>query len=178
VIRREAPGEERAVRAVEAAAFGRTEEAELVDRLRAREQVVLSLVAAAGPEVIGHLLLTSVRIEGASVAARVLGLGPVAVRTEDQRRGVGSRLVRAAVEEARQLGAAGIVVLGHPAYYPRFGFVPARDFGLVTDYDPTGDAFFALELAPGALAGLRGRVRYAPEFDATGTDDRDHRPRR
>jgi putative acetyltransferase len=168
VIRREAAGDERAVRAVEAEAFGRAEEAELVDRLRARGQHVLSLVAEDGTEILGHLLLTAVRVEGTPGEARVLGLGPMAVRSGQQRRGVGSRLVRAAIDESRRMGAAAIVVLGHPGFYPRFGFVPARDFGLVTDYDPSGSAFFAQELFSGGLAGVRGRVRYAAEFDAAG----------
>lgn len=166
------------MRAVEVEAFGRADEAELVDRLRARGQHSLSLVAAASGDIVGHLLLTPVRVEGASAAPRVLGLGPMAVRPGQQRRGVGSRLVRAAVDEARERGAAGIVVLGHPEYYPRFGFVPARDLGLTTDYDPSGRAFFAQELSPGALAGVRGRVRYAPEFDAAAAAEPDSPPRR
>src|SRR5262245_51775612 len=176
-IRREEAADVRGVRAVEIEAFGRPDEAELVDRLRARGQHVLSLVAALDGDVVGHLLLTPVRVEGAAGDVRVLGLGPMAVRPADQRRGIGSRLVRAALDESRKTRAAGIVVLGHPDFYPRFGFVPARDFGLTTDYDPSGAAFFAEELAPGALATVRGRVRYAPEFGAVEPDDQGERAR-
>jgi putative acetyltransferase len=136
--------------------------------LRARGKHVLSLVAVDGAEVVGHLLLTKVRIEGSVAAAPLLlGLGPVAVRTDRQRQGIGDRLTRAALGAARETGAAGIVVLGHPAYYPRFGFVPARDFGLHCVHDPSGGAFFAQELHPLGLAGVSGLVRYAAEFDAT-----------
>lgn len=176
-IRREEAADVRGVRAVEVEAFGRADEGELVDRLRARGQHVLSLVAALDGDVVGHLLLTPVRVEGAGADLRMLGLGPMAVRAAHQRRGIGSRLVRAAVDESRKTRAAGIVVLGHPDYYPRFGFAPAREFGLTTEYDPSGDAFFVQELIPGALASVRGRVRYAPEFGAAGPEDHGARTR-
>lgn len=161
-------GDERGIRSVEVDAFGRSEEAELVDRLRVRGKHVLSLIAVQAGEVVGHLLLTPVRIEGGTAPAHpVLGLGPVAVRSDRQRHGIGARLMDAALDAAREMGASGIVVLGDPSYYPRFGFVPARDFGLGCDYDPAGEAFFAREIVPGGLAGTGGRVRYAAEFDAT-----------
>jgi putative acetyltransferase len=169
VLRREQSGDERAIHEVEADAFERADEAELVDRLRARGRNFLSLVATRDGAIVGHLLVTRVCIEGAREDLLLLGLAPVAVAAARQRSGIGSQLVRASLQAARESGAAGMVVLGHPEYYPRFGFVPARDLGLFCDYDPEGEAFFVQELAPGSLAGLRGRVRYAPEFDEGGS---------
>jgi putative acetyltransferase len=165
LLRPETNGDETGIRAVETEAFERADEAELVDRLRARGRNVLSLVATSEGTIVGHLLLTRVRIDGAPDDRVVLGLAPVAVAAARQRSGIGSRLVRAALEEARERCAAGVVVLGHPEYYPRFGFVPARVLDLFCDYDPDGAAFFVQELVPGGLAGVRGRVAYAPEFD-------------
>jgi putative acetyltransferase len=167
VLRPEASGDDLAIHAVVAEAFEREDEADLVDRLRARGRSVLSLVATSDGAIVGHVLLTRVRIDGAPDDPIVLGLAPVAVVAARQRSGIGSRLVRKALEEARRSGAVGMVVLGHPEYYPRFGFVPARDLGLFCDYDPEGHAFFAQELVAGGLGGLRGRVAYAPEFDET-----------
>jgi putative acetyltransferase len=77
---------------------------------------------------------------------------------------VGSALAFAGIEACRKLGAPFLVVLGHPPYYPRFGFVPAARFGLTFGDAPPRDAFMAMELVPGALADVRGPVRYAPEF--------------
>jgi putative acetyltransferase len=97
-------------------------------------------------------------------AARVAGLGPMAVLPDRQRRGIGSRLVRAGLDACRHLGYEAVVVVGHPAYYPRFGFSRAGAFGLRFESAEVPDeAFMALELRPGALAG-GGRVLYLPEF--------------
>lgn len=174
VLRREESGDVQAIHAVEAEAFEHEDEADLVDRLRARGRNVLSLVATSDGVIVGHILLTRVQVEGAPDDRIVLGLAPVAVAAARQRSGIGSQLVRAALGEAREGGAAAMVVLGHPEYYPRFGFVPARDHGLFCDYDPAGEAFFVMALAPGGLDGLAGRVRYAPEFDEGGPEHGAH----
>jgi putative acetyltransferase len=79
---------------------------------------------------------------------------------------VGSALVRAGLSACRALGARAVVVLGHPAYYPRFGFAPAWDFGLYYGAPGQNPAFMALELEPGALRGQGGEVRYHPAFAA------------
>jgi putative acetyltransferase len=97
---------------------------------------------------------------------QVLGIGPVAVLPEFQRTGIGSRLVRAGLWACRQQNVDAVILVGHTEYYPRFGFLPARDFGLNSDYGD-GDAFMALELRPGALDGVKGKVRYVPEFEET-----------
>lgn len=159
----ETPAETAAIHALAAAAFGREDEAVLVDRLRAAGALALSLVALLDDAVIGHVGFSPVAIAGAE---RILGLAPTAVLPAYQRCAIGSRLVEEGLARARERGARGVVVLGHPHFYPRFGFVPASRFGL--GYDPAvpDDAFMAAELVPGALAGARGRARYRPEFDA------------
>jgi putative acetyltransferase len=89
----------------------------------------------------------------------------MAVRSAWQRRGIGSRLVRAGLEECRRAGHGSVVVvLGHPEYYPRFGFVPASRHGVTWEHPAPAEAFMLLELRPGALGGRGGVVRYAPEF--------------
>ena len=100
----------------------------------------------------------------ASVVTGVLGLAPMAVLPERQRRGIGSRLARRGLDLARDAGFGAVVVLGHPAYYPRFGFVSAATRGLSCEYSVPDDVFMVAELIPGALAGRTGVVKYHPEF--------------
>src|SRR5262249_35106423 len=97
-------------------------------------------------------------------APSCLGLGPLAVSPPHQRRGIGGALVRAGLEACRHTGFGAAVVLGDPAYYGRFGFVSARRFGLSSEYKAPDDAFMAIELHRGALAGAKGLCRYADEF--------------
>jgi putative acetyltransferase len=153
-----------AIRRVHTAAFGRAAEAELALALAAREPACISLVASQAGTVVGHVLFSAVTVDGHAFARAPMGLGPLAVAPELQRSGVGSALARAGIEACRAAGAPFVVVLGHPPYYPRFGFVPAARFGLTFGDAPPRDAFMAQELVTGALAGVRGAVRYAPEF--------------
>ncbi len=153
------------IRAVNDAAFGGQAESRIVDAARVAGHVDISLVAVAGQEIVGHILFTPIRIEPPRVRARVLGLGPMAVRPSLQRRGIGSALVRAGLDAARRRGCDAIVVIGHPAFYPRFGFQRASRFGLTSEFPAPDEAFMAAELTPGALEGAAGLVRYGPEFD-------------
>ena len=155
-----------AIRLVEEAAFSRPAEAALVDLIRERGRSTLSLVADQDGCVLGHTLFTSVTLASPHSEVRGLGIGPVAVLPRFQRTGIGSRLIRAGLDHVRFLGYAFVVLLGDPAYYSRFGFKPGRIFGLGSDYGD-GDEFQALELFPGALAGIGGHVKYIPEFAET-----------
>lgn len=166
-IRAEGPEDADGVRRVNLLAFGDPIEADLVERLHQADAVTLSLVAEDGGELVGHLLCSPVEIdpeEGGGLPT--VGLGPMSVVPDRQREGIGSGLVRAALHELERLGRAAVVVLGHPGYYPRFGFVPASRFGLRCEFEAPDEAFMALELRPGALAGAGGVVRYRPEFSA------------
>jgi putative acetyltransferase len=152
------------VRETNEQAFGSPLEARLVEALRGAPDSV-SLVATMDDRVVGHILFTPVTIEP-SATVRVAALAPMSVRPIYQRQGVGSQLVRAGLEECRQRGYTAVVVVGHPEYYPRFGFVPAHTRSLDCEFPVPQEAFMALELDAGALTGLSGVVRYRPEFAA------------
>ncbi|MFQ5349320.1 MAG: GNAT family N-acetyltransferase [Thermoanaerobaculia bacterium] len=168
VIRPERSADAARIRAVNLSAFEGPEEADIVDRLRAAGVTQLSLVAEIGEELVGHILFSEVTV-GEGEAAKGMGLAPMAVLPAYQRCGVGSALVRRGVEILRAQRCPFVVVLGHPSYYPRFGFVPATRHGLRSEYDGVPDeAFMVLELAPGGLDGVTGVVRYRPEFGPAG----------
>jgi putative acetyltransferase len=164
-VREEAPEDIGAIHLVNEEAFGRKQEADVVDALRARGAVVLSLVAVDGRRVIGHIMFSPVTVESGTSSFDAVALAPIAVLPEYQREGIGSRLVRAGLEKCRDAGHDVVVVLGHPGYYPRFGFVRAAPRGISCEYEGVpDDAWMVLELREGALAGRRGRVRFQPEF--------------
>jgi putative acetyltransferase len=161
-VRFEVAGDEAAVRAVNEEAFGGVVEAGIVDALRGSADSI-SLVAIANREVVGHILFTPVTIERAP-ALRVAGLAPMAVLPLFQRRGVGGALIRAGLEECRRSRYAAVVVVGHPEYYPKFGFTPADTWGVEYADPIPREVFMALELERGALSGCAGVVRFRPEF--------------
>jgi putative acetyltransferase len=162
LIRAEAKADHGAVQEVNASAFGRPEEARLVDALRVTAQPLVSLVAEKYEAIVGHILFTPVTLKDFS--GLIMGLAPMAVVPALQGSGIGSSLVRAGLERCKGLGAGAAVVLGHTKFYPRFGFVPAAHFGLGCEYDVPHDAFMVMELRPGALRGASGTVRYHREF--------------
>ena len=163
-MRLEQPDDERGIRETNELAFGGPLEARLVDALRETADY-LSLVATIDERVVGHILFTPVTIEPAA-DRRIAGLGPMAVRPEHQRSGIGGQLIRAGLEECRRSGYSAVVVLGHPEYYPRFGFVPAHTFGLTCEFPSPPEAFMAVELERGGLHEIRGVVCYRAEFSS------------
>jgi putative acetyltransferase len=163
-IRPERAADADAVRAVTMAAFGRPDEARIVDRLREHARVYIGLVATDGAAVVGHILFTSVTLRCDGTRHTVMALAPMSVLPARQRRGVGSALVRAGLAACRDAGHEVVIVVGHPAYYPRFGFVRARPLGLTSEPPFPDEAFMAAELTRGALRGRRGVVVYGEEF--------------
>lgn len=156
-IREELPGDHAAIRAVVTAAFGRADEADLVDALRVDGDAVLSLVAADEDErIIGHALFSRM-----GAPFRALGLGPMSVLPDRQRFGVGSALIRAGLEAARHAGWQGVFVLGNPDFYRRFGFDASRAAGFASLY--AGYYLMALPLQ-GALPASEGRIDFPPAF--------------
>lgn len=117
-----------------------------------------------GGKVIGHALVSPVTLITNQQGVPLLGLGPVAVLPEFQGQGVGTLLVATCLEQLRESNFAGVVVVGDPAYYSRFGFIPASRWGLKWEAGGPDDHFMALELSPGKLAGVTGIVRCRPEF--------------
>jgi len=115
--------------------------------------------------VVGHILYYPTKIESDSEEYQTLSLAPVGVIAELQRTGVGIRLVNAGIERAKDMGYGSVIVLGHPEYYPRFGFQPASKWGIKPPFDAPDNAFLALELIEGDLENKSGVVRYPKEFD-------------
>lgn len=163
-IHPERPGDAAAIHAVHAACFPTDLESRLVDLLRGAGRLSVSLVAEVGGAIVGHVAFSPVRAGSGAVG---VGLGPVAVTEPHRRRGIAAGMVKAGLEACRAAGFGWAVVMGEPAYYSRFGFRPASDFGLSDEYGG-GQAFQAIELVPGVLPIGAGLVRYAPEFAAVG----------
>ncbi len=146
-------------------AFGRDNESRLVERLRKTEAFVpeLSLVAVRQQEIVGYILFTRIKIQG-ETSHESLALAPMAVHPEHQRAGIGRELIRAGLARAEDLGFDSVIVLGHPGYYPRFGFQRASRWGIRCPFDVPDEAFLALGLREGALRGKDGTVQYADPF--------------
>jgi len=165
VLRAESLRDLAAVRDVLTRVFPTDAEARLVDALRGRTHPQISLVAETrAGELVGHILFTPVEIRSPSGASKAVCLGPMAVLPEHQRQGVGSSLVEAGLSACRAVDEPIVVVLGHPSYYPRFGFEPAWDAGLYYGTPGPNPAFMVRELERGALRGASGEVRYHAAF--------------
>jgi len=162
-IRVEGTADHAAIRHVLRAAFPDETESRLVDLLRERQKLSISLVAVVGRDVAGTIVFSPIMIEKAPQGFRGLGLAPVAVLPEYQNRGIGSQLIREGIAQCRRDGYDAVVVLGHPNFYPRFGFQTASAHGLTNEYG-ADDAFMVLELREGVLGQIKGVVRYASEF--------------
>jgi putative acetyltransferase len=164
IIRPEQPADIDAIYQVVELAFGRPDEAVLVNTLRENNKFTLSLVAIIDDRVVGHILFTPITIDSGDQSFAGIGLAPLAVLPDLQSHGVGSALTRVGLDELRKQGHECVAVLGHPTYYPRFGFVPASRYGIKCEYDVADEVFMLQELRQGALAGRTGTVRYQPEF--------------
>ena len=161
-VRKAEPEDAGAIQSILRAAFPSAAEARLVTLLEQQTDPLISLVAEVEGSLEGHILFSPVTLETSGV--RIMGLGPMAVAPSLQRRGIGSALVRAGLAACGEAGQVGVVVLGHPDYYPRFGFKHACSFGLECEFDVPPEVFMAMELDPGALRPYRGVVRYHPAF--------------
>jgi putative acetyltransferase len=163
IIRLETVSDIEAVFRVNTAAFPDEDVAALVDELRANGNLTLSLVAEADGEVVGHVGFSPVRFEPVQEGVRALQLSPLAVLPAWQGQGIGSALAREGLARCREAGVDAVFLFGHPSYYPRFGFRPARELGV--HYQDDRDAFMGIELRPGALTGIDAQLKLSPEFD-------------
>jgi len=165
IIRPEQPEDIPTIRHVHNLAFGQPNEADLVDALRRASVLTISLVAVQDSHIVGHIAFSPVTISSDTTTIEAIGLGPMAVLPEFQHQGIGSRLVESGLEACRQTDYGIIIVLGHPEYYPRFGFTPSKPHGIVWERDVPEEVFMVKELKEGALAQMQGVVKYNPEFD-------------
>lgn len=162
MIRAAKPADAAAIAALNRAAFGGEDEVGIVERLRSDGLLAVELVAEQDGAVSGHILLSWLPTTMDGRPVKAVALAPMAVRPGVQKQGIGGRLIAAALDEARAAGAEAVIVLGHPDYYPRFGFSAALARNLASPF--SGDAFMALELVPGTLAGGQGSVSYPSAF--------------
>jgi putative acetyltransferase len=165
-IRPESLADHEAVYTINREAFGAEGEARLVEALRRSPAFIpeLSLVAFEGSKAVGHILFTPIVVRSAERSHDALALAPMAVLPAYQKQGIGSALVRRGLDDARALGHTVVIVVGHPEYYPRFGFVPARPLGINAPFEVASEAFMALELRPDALQSVHGDVEYPAPF--------------
>lgn len=163
IVRAEQPADRQAIFAVNAAAFETAAEAQLVALLREQAHPLISLVAEQAGRAVGHIVFSPVTADQHG-GLFLMGLGPMAVLPAQQRKGIGSALVRAGLKRCRESRVQAVVVLGHPHFYPRFGFEPASGFGLRCEYDVPDEVFMAMELQTGILDGVSGLVRYHAAF--------------
>ena len=157
-----------AIRRVNEQAFDRPAEANLVDNLRQEPEFEprLSLVAELDGEIVGHALFTPIYIHAENGEEYpCLSLGPIAVLPEHQKQGIGGQLIAAGHRAALELDYTVVILLGHPSYYPRFGYRPADHWGLTNPWNVTGEPWMAIELVPGALDGKAGLVMYPETFN-------------
>ena len=187
-LRPEQPGDEGSIRQINESAFADRTEADLVQTLRDAGAIRLSAVAilggrtpdggsvatvgrtgmcsreVIGGELVGHALFTPVTVTTDKGDIELLGMGPVAVIPAKQHQGIGTMMIAGCLEHLRSLHNRGVVVVGEPGFYRRFGFIQASRWGLRWEVEVPEENFLALELTPGALAGVSGGVRYRPEF--------------
>lgn len=142
-------------------------EGRLVDKLRKAPAFIeeLSLVAELDGQLVGHILFTPLQIKNVQNSFTSLVLAPVSVLPEFQKQGIGGELILAGHQKAVELGFQSVILIGHPEYYPRFGYRPASTCGIKTHYElPSDDVFMAVELTEGALGNVSGMVVFPPEF--------------
>jgi putative acetyltransferase len=163
-IRSETPQDEAEISRIHEEAFGQEAEGELVGKLRNRGMLTISLVALYDGRVVGHIAFSPVEVKSNYSSFQAIALGPMAVVPACQRKGIGSQLVRAGLKECQHLGYEIVVLVGHPDYYPRFGFVLAGPKGIECEFEVPDEAWMLLELRENALAGKRGTVSFQAEF--------------
>lgn len=173
-IRREQPDDEAAIREVtslafESSEFGHNGEAGLVDKLRTEGAASISLVAECDDRIVGHIHFSPALIEWSSRRCEGLGLAPLSVLPEFQRKGIGSRLITDGLAAAAESSSEFVIALGHPEYYPRFGFAPASDSNVSCELEGVPDEAFMIRWfkQPSSCDGP-GIAKYHPVFATLG----------
>lgn len=164
MIRLEKAEDHEAVQEVNLKAFPTDVEATLVEKLRSSMNII-SLVAVHEDKVVGHVLFSPLTIETDEETFPAVILAPVAVLPEYQKQGVGSKLIENGIIECRNQGHSIITLVGHPEYYPRFGFKPAEKYGIQHPFEVPENVFMVYELVPDALNRVKGVLRYSNAFE-------------
>lgn len=166
IIRPELSNDIRKITGLYDEAFGQPCEGKLVDALRHNPLFIqgLSLVAVVEEKLAGHILFFPVFIRGGGKVFQTLALGPMAVLPGYHRKGIGTALVNAGIDEAKAGKFRSVLVLGHPDYYPRFGFKSASQYGIYPPFEVSQGGFLAMELLPDSLRGVSGCVEYPAEY--------------
>ncbi|MCW1240226.1 GNAT family N-acetyltransferase [Bacillus pretiosus] len=145
--------------------FSDKTEHELVSRIRKCEAFIPELsIVAVNEEIVGHILLSKIKIEQGATSVESLALAPISVARGHQKKGIGGKLIGAALEKAKELGYGSVVVLGHPEYYPKFGFKKASEWNIKAPFEVPDEVFMVMELSENALQGVEGIVQYSSAF--------------
>lgn len=163
-VRHETSEDYKAVRQINELVFEQPGESRLVEGLRNQDIETISLVATIDNQIIGHIFFSPVTIEDSKDDFKAMGLAPMAVLPEFQKQGIGSKLVREGIQASKNARYQLIFVLGHPEYYPRFGFSEAMPLGFQCEYEAPSKAWMVLELEKDALSSNGGLVRFNSEF--------------
>ena len=145
----------------------REDEPKLVEKIRDSEQFIseLSIVAEENNEILGHILLSKAEVIEEDVNHEVIVLAPIAVKPELQNMGIGSKLIQEGLERCKNLGYGLVLLIGHPTYYPKFGFKPARQYGLeLKQFNVTDEVFMVCEVIEGELGKIKGELKYPETF--------------
>ena len=147
-------------------AFSGNSESKLIINLRKNSDFItdLSLVALADDRILGHILFYPITIKSENDDYPTIALAPMAVHPDYQKKGIGTKLAFDGIQRCKDMGFDSVIVLGHPGYYPRFGFKPASNWEIYTDFDAPDEAFMVLELVINSLAGKSGKVVYPKEY--------------
>ena len=164
LVRSEKPEDIPKIRSVNLQAFETASEANIVETLRNSGVPLISLVAEEKGDISEHILFSPVSLERCNQSISIAGLAPMAVLPKHQRKGIGSRLVEEGLRRCQEAGYDAVVVLGHPEYYPRFGFTPSVNYGILSEYDVPEEVFMVKELREGALADCKGTIKYHSAF--------------
>lgn len=165
VIRPENKEDYAQIRELNIQAFEQETEADLIDKLRKKEEFIedFSMVCDVEGEIVGHILFYPVEIIGEKIF-QTISLAPMSVLPEYQNQGIGTKLVQTGLSILKENGYKNVIVLGHPDYYPKFGFEPASKFHIRFPAEVPDEAFMALELEEGSLQNISGEVKYPHEF--------------
>ncbi len=164
-IRLETESDIEFIREINELAFGQPDEAELVDKLRQSCNNILSLIAELENKIVGHILFSPVAIDSTNGAIKGMGLGPMATLPEYQHQGIGAGLINTGLGTLTKNGCPFVVVLGHPTYYPRFGFEPASNFGIGCEWEIPDEVFMIHVFDKKLLTNIKGTALYREEFN-------------